>query len=220
MVRMSLLSAVLVAFTVACGGKTETPPPQPAAEVPAKPEEKKPEEPKPEEKKVEAKPEEKKVEEPKPSEPTPAVALNDVGLPTKTEDKATALVTVTPGMVVKNPAVDSPEWLIEQVLVAAMEPDEAKGWALFESLLHVDEKIPNALISRRQLNYPASRRKVKLFLYEDPTKPIYKVSRVVEESPKSVRIYVHNNSENSMPTPCEVRMDDTINKWRIGICSL
>ena len=31
MVRMSLLSAVLVAFTVACGGKTETPPPQPAA---------------------------------------------------------------------------------------------------------------------------------------------------------------------------------------------
>ena len=201
MVRMSLLSAVLVAFTVACGGKTETPPPQPAAEVPAKPEE-------------------KKVEEPKPSEPTPAVALNDVGLPTKTEDKATALVTVTPGMVVKNPAVDSPEWLIEQVLVAAMEPDEAKGWALFESLLHVDEKIPNALISRRQLNYPASRRKVKLFLYEDPTKPIYKVSRVVEESPKSVRIYVHNNSENSMPTPCEVRMDDTINKWRIGICSL
>ncbi len=219
MVRMSLLSAVLVAFTVACGGKTEAPPAAPVAEVPAKPEEKKPEDKKPEE----AKPEEAKPEEAKPtspSEPDVAVALNDVGLPTKTNDQPTALVTVTPGTVVKNPAVDSPEWLIEQVLVAAMEPDEAKGWAIFESLLHTDEKLPNALISRRQHNYPASRRKVKLFLYEDPTKPIYKVDRVVEEGPKSVRIYVHNNSENSIPTPCEVRMDDTLKKWRIGICSL
>ena len=92
--------------------------------------------------------------------------------------------------------------------------------AIFEALLHEDQKYENALVSRRTMNFAASRRKVKLFLVEDPNLPIYKVSRVVEESPKQVRFYIYNNSEGGMPTPCEVRMDDNMKKWRIGICSL
>ena len=60
------------------------------------------------------------------------------------------------------------------------------------------------------------RRKVKLYLIEDETKPIYKVARVLEEG-NIIRIFVHNKA--SMPTPCEVRLDAT-NHWKIGICSL
>jgi len=218
---MSTLSAVLIAFTlVACGGK-KAPTPEPAANVPkevAKPDPKP--EPKPEEK-VEAKKQEPKPEpKPEPAADAGEAVVADSGFPATVKDQPTSLVTATPGTVVKNPPVDSPEWLIQQVLVAAMEPDEAKGWALFLSLLHEDQKYENALVSRRTMNFAASRRKVKLFLFEDPNLPVYKVSRVVEESPKQVRFFIYNNSEGGMPTPCEVRMDDTLKKWRLGICSL
>lgn len=226
MARLSVVSAVFLSLgLVACGEKA---PPSSAEKVASVEGDPKPEPPKEEPKAEEAKTEEAKVEAPKPEppkeEPKPE-AVADAGtaapdFPATVEDKPTALVTATPGTIVRDPVPDSPEWLIQQVLVASMEPDEAKGWALFESLLHEDQKIENALVSRRQLNYPASRRKVKLFLFEDPSKPIYKIDRVVEESPTLVRIYVHNNSEGGMPTPCEVRLDEKLKKWRIGICSL
>ncbi len=222
MLRLSSLSAVLVMIVVACGGKE--PEPQAAAAVPEEPkkEEPKAEEPKKEEPKAEEpKKEEPKAEEPKAEEPKEdELGKGDPVFPDKVEDKPTNLVTATPGTVVRDPVPDSPEWLIQQVLVAAMDPDEAKGWALFESLLHEDQKAPNALTTRRSLNFAASRRKVKLFLFEDPSKPIYKVSRVVEETPTRVRIFVYNNSEGGMPTPCELRMDENLKKWRVGICSL
>lgn len=215
---------LLVTFAlVACDKKAE-PAPQPAAAETKAPEAK-----------PEAKPEPKPepVAEPAkaPAEPAKAPVADagtapsgDTGgdpapIPAIPDPPVTA-VSMTPGMIVRETKPDSPEWLIQQVLVASMEPDEAKGWELFASLLHEDQKIENALISRRQLNYPASRRKVKLFLFEDPTKPYYKVDRVLEESPKLVRIFVHNNSEGGMPTPCELRFDDNLKKWRIGICSL
>jgi len=219
---MSTLSAVLLTLSLVACGKKE-PAPASAANVPteAKPEDKKPDEAKPEDKKPdETKPEEKKAEPAPEAKTDGAAPVGDSGFPATVKDEPTALVTATPGTVVKAPVADSPEWLIQQVLVAAMEPDEAKGWALFESLLHPDEKIGTALTTRRSMNFAASRRKVKLFLFEDPNTPVYKVSRVVEESPKSVRIYVFNNSEGGMPTPCEVRMDDASKKWKIGICSL
>lgn len=213
---------LLVTFAlVACDKKAE-PAPQPAATETKAPEAK-----------PEPKPETKAPAEPAkaPAEPAKAPVADagtapsgDTGgdpapIPAIPDPPVTA-VSMTPGMIVRETKPDSPEWLIQQVLVASMEPDEAKGWELFASLLHEDQKIENALISRRQLNYPASRRKVKLFLFEDPTKPYYKVDRVLEESPKLVRIFVHNNSEGGMPTPCELRFDDNLKKWRIGICSL
>lgn len=228
MARLSVVSAAFLSLAlVACGEKAPSSPPEKVASVAGDP---KPEPPKEDPKKEEPKAEEPKAEAPKPEpakeEPKPEAtadageAAPDSGFPATVEDKPTTLVTATPGTIVRDPAPDSPEWLIQQVLVAAMEPDEAKGWAIFESLLHEDQKIEKALISRRQLNYPASRRKVKLFLFEDPTKPIYRIDRVVEETPTLVRIYVHNNSEGGMPTPCEVRYDQNLKKWRIGICSL
>jgi len=159
--------------------------------------------------------------EPAPT-PTPAAAdpaAADPGKPVEAGDKPVG-VTATPGTVVRDPLPDSPEWLIQQVLTASLEPDAEKGWALFESLLHEDQKVENALASRKTLNYPASRRKVNLFVFEPGPKPIYRVERVVEEATNQFRIFVFNNSPDAMPTPCEVRYDNTLKKWRIGICSL
>lgn len=163
---------------------------------------------------------------PTPDAPTPTpTPTPDAPTPTPTEAPPTAGdkpvgVTATPGTVVRDPVPDSPEWLIQQVLVASLEPDFEKGWALFESLLHEDQRIEKALISRKQLNYPASRRKVQLFIFEAGPKPIYRVDRLVEEGPNQYRFFLHNKSPDSMPTPCEVRYDEKIKKWGIGICSL
>lgn len=162
---------------------------------------------------------------PTPTEPAPAPTPtpsdpNAPPAPTPSAGEKPMGLTATPGTVVKAPIPDSPEWLIQQVLVASLEPDFEKGWALFESLLHEDQKIEKALISRKQLNYPASRRKVNLFIFEPGPTPIYKIDRIVEEGPTQFRIFVHNNSPDSMPTPCEVRYDENLKKWRIGICSL
>lgn len=162
---------------------------------------------------------------PTPAEPAPAPTPtpadpNAPPTPAPSAGDKPMGLTATPGTVVKAPVPDSPEWLIQQVLVASLEPDFEKGWALFESLLHEDQKIEKALISRKQLNYPASRRKVNLFIFEEGPTPIYRIDRIVEEGPNQYRIYVHNKSPDSMPTPCEVRYDENLKKWRIGICSL
>ncbi len=165
---------------------------------------------------------------PPPTEAKPAEAKPSEAVEAKPAEAAPAPsgemkpneVTVTPGTIVRTPPEGSPEWLVQQVLIAAMDPDEAKGWERFVSLLSDDQKIEKALISRRELNFAASRRKVKLFLFEDPTKPIYKVDRVQQEEENIWRIFVHNNSPDSMPTPCQVRFDPALKKWGVGICSL
>lgn len=163
---------------------------------------------------------------PTPTAPTPTPGADAAPTPAPAGDAGAAAgdrpagISATPGTVVKDPVPDSPEWLIQQVLVASLEPDFEKGWALFESLLHEDQKIEKALISRKQLNYPASRRKVNLFIFEEGPKPIYRVDRIIEEATNQYRIFVHNKSPDSMPTPCEVRYDENLKKWRIGICSL
>jgi glucose/arabinose dehydrogenase len=155
---------------------------------------------------------------------TPAAPATPSPAPAAPAEPATGFkpneVMVTPGTVVRDPKEGTPEWLVAQVLLAAMDPDEAKGWERFVSVLGPDQKIEKALISRRELNFAASRRKVKLFLFEDPTKPIYKVDRVQQEEENVWRIFVHNNSPDSMPTPCQVRFDPATSKWGVGLCSL
>ena len=125
---------------------------------------------------------------------------------------------VQAGSIVRTPDPETPEGVIQRAIAAAMEPDEAKAWEQFMALLHTDERLPNALSLRRSMNFAAMRRKVKLFLIEDETKPFYQVDRVLE-GPDTVRLFVHN--KKSMPTPCEVRRDAAQeNKWRIATCSL
>lgn len=121
--------------------------------------------------------------------------------------------------IVRDPEPDSPAGVIMRALEAAMNPDADKGWEQFEALLHTSEKLPNALISRRELNWPAMRRKVHLFLIEDPKKPIYQWAYAEETADGQLKIFVHN--PKSMPTPCYVAQDpEQDNQWKIRTCSL
>jgi hypothetical protein len=125
-----------------------------------------------------------------------------------------------PGDVVRDTDPRRPEHVIAGALAAARDPDETRGWSAFEALLHTDEKLPDALITRRSMNFAASRRKAHLFLLEEGPKPVFKVDRIVEEGTDTVRFFVHN--PKSMPTPCSARLDLTLKPpaWRVGICSL
>jgi len=236
----TVAALAVVLFASACGKSEPAPATQAAVSEPTKPSEpaKEPTKAPADEPKKEPEAKDPKTAEPKPADPTTAPAgdpgtapAGDPGTapaagdpppatraPDPTEKSQTALFPLTsaPGTIVKDPNPESPEGLIQRALLAAMEPDEAKGWAAFEAILHDDQKYGQALTYRREMNFAAMRRKVKLFLFEDPTKPIYKIDRIIEEG-DIIRIFVHN--KESMPTPCEVRLDAT-KHWKIGICSL
>lgn len=144
----------------------------------------------------------------------------DTKVPSEAADGASPNGYTYPGRntVVKDPDPESPEGIIMRALAAALDPDEAKGWEAFEGLLHTSELIPNALTSRRQLNWPAMRRKVALFLVEEG-KPVYKWAYAEEPEPGVIKVFVNN--PKSMPTPCYVAQDpEQENKWRIKSCSL
>jgi len=209
----------------ACGGKDEATPeaPAPAAAEPAK--EAPAAEARGEEPTTAAAPAPKPAEEataPKPTEEVPAPKPADAAAAAPTEvvvDDLDAYVYPARNTVVRDPDPSTPEGIIARALAAAMNPDEAAGWREFEALLHTSEKLPNALTSRRQLNWPAMRRKVPLFLVEDETKPIYRWSYVEELPNNTLKIFVHN--KESMPTPCYLRRDaEQDNAWRITTCSL
>jgi len=180
-----------------------------------------------------------KLDEPaKPDEPAakaevdagPTEAAADAG-PTEAEGDAGAAANAEPdtlskhgfnypgkNTVVRECDPESPEGVIQRAILAAMNPDEEKGWQQFESLLHSSQLIPNALTSRRQLNFPAMRRKVSLFLVEEG-KPYYKWAYAEEPDEGVIKVFVHN--PKSMPTPCYLAMDpEADNKWRIKSCSL
>jgi len=237
MVTRAALASIFVAF-IACGSKSPTAPPSPE---PAKAADPAPAEP------TKATPApETKAAEPTvapattppattaPADPTP-VPTDPAVDPTPSDETAPPPpetpyippadaiqpahpLTVKAGDEIRD-GVDqeSPEGLIQRVLVTAMEPDEPKAWAAFEALLHEDQKYANALTYRHQFNFPAMRRKYKLFLLE-PGKPWFKIDRILQDSPYVIRLFVHNSA--SMPTPCEVRLDQTTRLWKIGICSL
>ncbi len=122
------------------------------------------------------------------------------------------------GTLVQSPNPGSPEAILQGVIAAAMYPDEAAGWKALRALLHSSIKSPRALTSYREMNYAASRRKVKLFTPDD-TKPYFRVVSRSELSKDKLKLFVHN--EKSMPTPCTLKRDpEAENAWRVYVCSL
>jgi len=156
--------------------------------------------------------------------PTPSAdpaPVADPAPPAVVDDGTSPLPTqIAAGDIVRTTKERTPEHMIQQVLVAALEPDEEKGWQLFKSLLHTDELHPNGLITRRSMNFAASRRKVHLFIADKGDLPVFKVSRILDEGDGTLRFFVHN--PESMPTPCTARVDANLTPpaWRVGLCSL
>jgi len=223
--RTAWLLAACLAFSACKKGETEAEPADPSATNTTTPTTKIT---------AEAKPEEA-AKEPTPTTPTEVPAPTET--PTPTVDPAPAADTappeavvddgtsplptqVAPGDIVRTTKPRTPEHMIQQVLAAALEPDEEKGWQLFKSLLHTDELHPNGLITRRSMNFAASRRKVHLFIADKGDLPVFKVSRILDEGDGTLRFFVHN--PESMPTPCTARVDANLTPpaWRVGLCSL
>jgi len=107
---------------------------------------------------------------------------------------------------------------IARAIVAAMEPDFDKGFELFKKELHSKEIFPGRIAAYKRFNFPAMRRKVKLYLADD-TKPEFKIVRTLQIDDKTIKVFVHN--EKSMPTPCILQKDDKAKgEYRITGCSL
>ena len=235
--RGSVVCLALVALVVGCGGKGE-PAPAPAPEDPAAgtatkdPGEAKTTEP-PAATTATAPDATTGAADPAPT-PTPTTAAPETtaapasaeadagnGRESRTDKDILEEYALPPeGTVITAPVEGTPEWVIQRVIAASMNPDEAAGWAEFEALLHTSEKLPNALISRRELNYPASRRKVGLFIVgEDKTTPVYKIAYIETPAEDTLKIFVDN--PKSSPTPCYIRKDPAQdNQWKVTTCSL
>ena len=122
------------------------------------------------------------------------------------------------GELIKAPPAGSPEAVIQQLLMAAMNPDEAAGWKTTSGLLHSSMSAQKAQKSYREMNYPASRRKVALFTPDD-SKAHFRVTRKTSPSDDKVKLFIHN--EKSMPTPCTLKRDPAAEgAWRVYVCSL
>ena len=121
---------------------------------------------------------------------------------------------------IDSPAPGSPEALVRDVLAAALEKDESKGWKAYRDLLHSDQ-VASAASEKtwRTMNFPTLRRKVRLYL-EDDTKPVYELSYREEVGQRSVKLFVFNE-KSEIPTPCTMKPDAKRDgSWRITLCSL
>jgi hypothetical protein len=121
---------------------------------------------------------------------------------------------------IDSPDDGSPEALVRDVLSSAIESDESKGWEAYRKLLHSEQLLSRASEKAwRTMNYPALRRKVRLYL-EDDAVPTYELAYIEEVAPSSVKLFV-SNEKSEVPTPCTLKPDANHGgAWRITLCSL
>ena len=121
---------------------------------------------------------------------------------------------------IDNPDKGSPEWVVQQAFIAAMEKDEPTGWKKFQSLLHSRER--RSVLSEkswRQMNFSAFRRKYPIYL-EDKTKPVYELQYTEDFDDGAKKLFITNN-RSDVPTPCQLEPDPQADgAWKIVRCSL
>ena len=129
---------------------------------------------------------------------------------------------------VSDPDPDSPEYVVYQVLKAAIvsyKDNEKAGWLMYKKLLHSREtSAGNAqLRAWREMRWATMRRKAYLFTKDKDTKdtikdssPTFEIAKTQEKANgKVIKIFV-TNEMSDMPTPCEVKRDPKQgDKWKI-----
>lgn len=121
------------------------------------------------------------------------------------------------GVTVENPEPETAEWVILQVLLAAKDPDEERGWEKFQKLLHSQERTNNALKGWQQFGWPRMRRQAKLYL-DEHDRIVLRDFKVMQND--GIDFFLENK-ERDLPTPCSVYLDFANNKhWRVKRCSL
>ena len=134
-----------------------------------------------------------------------------------------------PASTIDSPEPESPEWVVQQVLAAAMDPDENAAWARYRQLLHPKETITTKrLMSWRQNNLNTLRRKWDLFVVNGDgdacrkakcdrkaAKPVYKKQYDEEYNRgEGLKVFVVNGGNPDNPTPCNL-LRTKEGKWRI-----
>lgn len=113
---------------------------------------------------------------------------------------------------------ESAEWVLASALRAAADPDEDRGWAEFQKLLHSSERSASGLRGWREGSWARMRRQASQYL--DAEKCFDLVDFREMQGQVGFEYYVANKSRE-LPTPCAVYVDpNNHNLWRIKRCSL
>jgi len=118
------------------------------------------------------------------------------------------------GVTISNPDPGTPEKAVQDVLSAAMMPEDQDAWMAFASLLHSEEVAsPAAMNEWETMRFPALRRKAP-YLLKDRTAHSYVVMEKRTEG-NNLKIFVQNQ-QSDLPTPCTLRRDPVNgNAWRV-----
>jgi hypothetical protein len=145
------------------------------------------------------------------------------------------------GRTVDNPDDDSPEWVVQQVIAAALSADGAykcqkfrgnkwnpkkgpdrkfnQAWKEFSQYLHSHERNSASLNTWKCMKFPALIKKVKCFV-KDPEGPSYVVRETREISEDEIHLMVKCKT-TEMPTPCKLYRDPKDDdEWRIRFACL
>lgn len=121
------------------------------------------------------------------------------------------------GITVANPEPETAEWVLREVLMAAKDPDEEKGWERFQKMLHSQERTTNGLKGWQQFGWPRIRKQAHLYL-DEQNRFILRDFRTLQND--GIDFFLENR-ERDLPTPCSVYLDFANNKhWRVKRCSL
>lgn len=122
------------------------------------------------------------------------------------------------GWIVSDPDSDSPEWVVQQGIMAAVKArkDFGAGWADYQKLLHSSEyESPQAMKEWETLRLPAMSRKVECFLRTEEGEYAFEVKEIREEEETYVKVFVSCKTSD-MPTPCNLKKDPKNgDAWRI-----
>ena len=120
-----------------------------------------------------------------------------------------------PAAEIDNPEEGSPEYVVRQLIIAAMEKDTSKGWPKFRAYLHSSQlESPASESTWRKMNFEAFHRSVHLLL-EDPSKPIFKRDYTETLDDRRIKLFVVNKG-SEMPKPFLLVKDPQANdEWRL-----
>ncbi len=122
---------------------------------------------------------------------------------------------------VSDPEEGTPKWVIFKAIEAALMEDEAAAWVEYKKVLHSSEfKSLQNVREWRQLRFSTMRRKVRLYT-EEGQGATYQFRYMNEQDDGAIRLFVHNEGDPELPTPCRLRKDpENGGAWRIYNCSL
>ncbi len=115
---------------------------------------------------------------------------------------------------IRDPAVGTPEKVVQDVLKAAANPDDEEGFLQFSRTLHTEEtEAPIAMKGWKEMKFPSIRRKADYFITDKATTS-YKLLYRSEEGSNLLLFVV--TSQSDYPTPCRLKKDPAQgNAWKV-----